>query len=206
MKRFKYPTILMAIAILTSACAGEAVPTMNAADVQSTAVAAAFTVVAQTQAAVPTATLVPPTDTPTATPMPTDTPVPLPTQDVTLVPATPTAGSTSSASGDPCNRTLSTSLQGKPTILRIYNASKENVRVSLYLSETASHGECGYRSYDIKKNNDIVLSDLVQGCYSLLAWTIESKNEFKAFGSGCINNSDKWTFEIKEGSVKFVGP
>ena len=65
MKHLKFPSILFLIALIAGACAPQAAPTMDAAAVQATAVAAAFTMVAQTQAAIPTATPLPPTEIPT---------------------------------------------------------------------------------------------------------------------------------------------
>ena len=208
MKIFKSLSILFLIALIASACAPQAAPTMSAADVQTTAVAAAFTMVAQTQAAIPTATPLPPTEAPTSTPLPTNTPVALPTLEVTSTTAAlsaPTSGSSGAATVDPCaNRVLSASPQGKSTSIRIANTTKYEVTVSLYLNETASHGECGYRSYVLKKNSDVTITDLVQGCYNLWAWS--SSSGVNAGGGGCINNPDKWTFEIKESAIKFVGP
>jgi hypothetical protein len=208
MKQPKFLITLFAIALTVSACAPAAIPTMSAEDVQSTAVAAAFTVVAQTQAAIPTATSVPPTDTPAATPLPTNTPLPLSSLEVTATTTVLAAATSSSSSGtDPCaNRVLSGSPGGKPTMIRIANTTKAEVTVSLYLNETASHGECGYRSYVIKKNSDVTITDLVQGCYNLWAWSNNNNVHVNGGGSGCINNEDKWTFEIKEDSIKFVGP
>jgi hypothetical protein len=166
--------------------------------------------VAQTQAAIPTATPLPPTEAPTSTPLPTDTPVALPTLEVTATSAAVSSnsgGSSGAATVDPCaNRVLGSSPKGKETVIRLANTTKTQVTVSLYLNETASHGECGYRSYVISKNNDTVISDLVQGCYSLWAWSTDNKVHVNAGGGGCINNDDKWTFEIGENSIKFVGP
>ena len=75
----------------------------------------------------------------------------------------------------------------------------------MYLNETASHGACGYRGYDLGRNNDVVITDLVQGCYNLWAWSL-SGDLFNSAGYGCINNTDKWTFEVSDSSIKFVGP
>jgi hypothetical protein len=205
MKTVKILPILLLLVMVVSACGAEAVPTMNAADVQSTAVAAAFTLVAQTQAAIPTATPLPPTNTATLTPLPTDTPVSLPTLNVTLT-STSVPVSSGGSGADPCaNRVLSYSPKGRETVIRIANLTKSSVTVSVYLNETAGQGECGYRSYTLGKNDDVVISDLVQGCYNLWAWSTNN-NDVNAGGSGCINNPDKWTFEIKESSIKFVGP
>lgn len=211
MKQFKFLPVIILLAVVISACGAEPVPTMSAADVQSTAVAAAFTVVAQTQEAIPTATPLPPTSTPTETALPTNTPLPLPTQptSATLAVATTAVSNVTTNSGnataDPCaTRILSYSPKGKETTIRIANTTKAEVKVSLYLNETAGHGECGYRSYTLSKNNDVVITDLVQGCYNILAWSDDPKNRVSAYGGGCINNPDKWTFEITADSVKFT--
>jgi hypothetical protein len=203
MKRFPFLTVLALAGMLLSACGAPAAPTMNPIDVQSTAQAAAMTMVAQTLAAVPTATPLPPTEPPTQTPAATDTPLALPTLAVTLT-STPAAAS-NNGGGDPCaNRVLSYSPKGKATIIRIANTTKVTVNVSLYLNETEGHGECGYRAYTLTKNNDVVITDLVYGCYSVWAWSDDAKDKFGASGGGCINNPDKWTFEISSGKVKFT--
>jgi len=203
MKRLSFLTVIVLAGMIISACGAPAAPTMNSADVQSTAQAAAFTMVAETQAAVPTATPLPPTETPTQTALPTETPLSLPTLDVTF---TPTTAPVSNNSGvDPCaNRVLSHSPKGKTTIIRIANTTKVTVNVSLYLNETEGQGECGYRAYTLTKNNDVVITDLVYGCYSLWAWSDDAKDKFGASGGGCINNPDKWTFEISSGRIKFT--
>ena len=205
MKRISTLTTALLLAMIISACGAPAVPTVNPVDVQNTAVAAAFTMVAQTQAAIPTATPLPPTETPTATPAATDTPLALPTLEVTATGAAVSSGSNSNV--DPCaNRTLASSPRGRETIIRIANTTNVAVTVSLYLNETAAHGECGYRAYTLSKNNDVVITDLVQGCYNIWAWSDDPRGKFNSSGAGCINNPDKWTFEISSATVKFVGP
>lgn len=202
MKRFSTFTVIAAIAMIVSACGAEPPPTVNPADVQGTAQAAALTIVAQTQAAIPTQTPPPPTETATQVILPTITQL-VPTQGVAL--ASPTTAAPTS-SGDPCDtRVLSGNEKGHETIIRIWNRTKGNVRISLYLNETEGHGECGYRSYDIAKNGDVVIRDLVTGCYNVWAWALTGEN-FRSSGYGCINNSDKWTFEVNTATVKFVGP
>jgi len=210
MKHFSVLTVVV-IALLVSACGAPATPTINAVDVQNTAVAAAFTMVAQTQAAIPTNTPLPPTETPTQTPLPTDTPLPLPTSSTIIAPslAVPTTAPVSGSSNsgvDPCATRVLSKPEGKSTTIRIVNTTKLGVTVSLYLNETASKGACGYRSFTLSKNNDIVYTDLVQGCYNLWAWSDNAKGKFTSSGYGCINNPDKWTFEVHENIIKFVGP
>lgn len=206
MKRFSPFTVVL-IAMLISACGAPAAPTLQANDVQNTAVAAAFTMVAETQAAIPTATPLPPTEPPTQTPLPTDTPLPLPTSATSAVISSPTTASVSSnSSGDPCATRVLSAPEGKETTIKIVNTTKLGVTVSIYLNETASKGACGYRGYTIAKNDSVVITDLVQGCYNLWAWSDNAKGKFNSSGYGCINNSDKWTFEISESRIKFVGP
>ena len=192
----------LVMALLISACGAEPVPTMNPADVQLTAVAAAFTIVAETHAAIPTSTPLPPTETASPTVAPTDTPASSPTLEATLTP-TPA----SDPGEDPCQKRVLSAPRGRETVIRVVNTTKVAITVSLYLNETASHGECGYRSFNLSKNNDIVFSDLVQGCYNVWAWSNEPGTSFRAAsGTSCINNPDKWTFEVREDFVKFVGP
>ena len=205
MKHLKFPAILFLIVLLTSACAPQAAPTMNAADVQSTAVAAAFTMVAQTQAAIPTATPLPPTESPTETPLPTNTPVALPTLEVSPTTAVQAAATTSSGV-DPCSTRVLSGPKGKETTIRIVNTTKVPVKVSIYLNETAGQGACGWGYVELAKNADTVINSWVQGCYNLWAWSDDPKGKFNSSGGGCINNSDKWTFEVGTGSIKFVGP
>jgi hypothetical protein len=201
---------ILVVAVLISACGAPATPTMQAVDVQNTAVAAAFTMVAQTQEAIPTNTPLPPTETLTETPLPTNTPLPLPTS-ATLVSAlaSPTTAAASNNSGggtDPCATRVLSKPEGKETTIRIVNTTKLAVTLSIYLNETPSKGACGYRGYTIGKNDDVVITDLVQGCYNLWAWSENAKGKFYSTGYGCINNSDKWTFEVHENAIKFVGP
>src|SRR5215208_1632248 len=201
MKHFSALTIVV-ITLLISACGAPAAPTMQAVDIQNTAVAAAFTMVAQTQAAIPTNTPLPPTEMPTQTPLPTETPLPLPTSATVISSPTTAPVSNNSGSGtDPCATRVLSAPEGKETVIRVVNTTKLGVLVSLYLNETASKGACGYRSFNIAKNNDIVFTDLVQGCYNLAAWSDNAKGKFFSTGGGCINNSDKWTFEIRENNI-----
>ena len=54
---------------------------------------------------------------------------------------------------------------------------------------------------------DVVISDLVQGCYNLWAFNSDQKIPVNAQSpTSCLNNSDKWTFEISQGNIKFTGP
>jgi hypothetical protein len=207
MKQFRILTILVTLMLLVSACGAEPAPTVNPADVQSTAVAAALTIIAQTQAAIPTETPLPPTPEPTFTSLPTSTPLELPTLE-----QLPTIAPTTASGGDPCETRVLGAPKGKATRIRIDNATKVAITVSLYLNPTSDgrnvnpNGECGYRSYNIGKNGNVVIDDLIQGCYNLWAWSDDPKGRFRSSGYGCINNPDKWGFEVTTAVVKFNGP
>jgi hypothetical protein len=204
MKHLSTLALILVVGLIASACGAPAAPTINAADVQRTAEAAAFTMVAETLAAAPTATPLPPTETPTETPAPTDTPASLPTLEVTLTPTT--AAASNNTGGDPCATRVLSPKQGRETVIRVVNTTRVAITVSMYLNETAAHGECGYRGFTLSRNNDIVFTDLVQGCYNLWAWSDDPDGKFSSSGGGCINNPDKWTFEVSASQIKFVGP
>lgn len=204
MKRMLKISILTVLALAISACGGTpAEPTTSPQDIQATAVAAAFTIVAETQAAIPTNTPVPPTNTPEPTPLPTDTPVPPPTLDPALVPTftplPPTAG------GDPCNKALGGSVSGSPTKIRLTNETKGSLVISLYLNLTP-FGECGYRGYNLEKGGSITITDLVTGCYNVSVFVTEPNKNSKSFGYGCINNPDLWEFKIYAENTVLLAP
>lgn len=200
MKRIFIMTVITVAALVISACGAQppAEPTVSAVDIQSTAVAAAFTIVAETQAAIPTNTPIPPTDTPVPTPIPTDTPVPSPTLEAALVIPTftfvpTTVGST--AGGDPCNKPLQSPVTGDLTKIRLTNQTKGSLVISLYLNLTA-FGECGYRGYNLGPNDSTTITDLPTGCYNVSVFVTEPNKNTKSFGYGCINNTDLWEFQI----------
>jgi hypothetical protein len=197
-------TIMFAGAFLFSACGPEAEPTMSAADVQGTAVAAAWTIVAETQAAIPTATPIPPTD----TPVPTSPPVLLPTQPISVLP-TNTVSSQTTTSGDICNdykHIIPEGADGPRATIKMVNEYNVPATISIYLNKTP-FGECGYRSYQLGKNGGSVVASLPQGCYSAWAWSTDPKKSFNASGSGmCINNPDKWTFVIRSERIVMLSP
>jgi hypothetical protein len=180
------------LSLLLSACNAQqpTEPPISAEDIQSTAVAAAFTIVAETQAALPTDTQIPPTETQVPTAVLTDTPVPTPTLDPLLVTPTLVPSSTpqtaNSTSDDPCNQPL-TSWQGPSTSIAIsqdYSPQSKDDSVVLSLWVMTDLGECGYL-YD--------LSTGPVGQYSAAAY-IDGKKDFKVFGG----------FRLSEGSWKLV--
>jgi hypothetical protein len=157
--------------------------------------------VAQTQAAIPTATLPPPTETSTPTPLPTNTPEVLPTLEATLVVAQPT----STSSGDPCDTRVLSGPPGRETVIRLVNTTNVPIKVSIYLNKTPLDA-CGWGYVELPKKGDTVISSWVQGCYNFWAWSDDPKNKFNSSGYLCINNPDKWTFEISADTIRNTTP
>jgi hypothetical protein len=190
--------------LLISACAPQAVATASSVDVQHTAEAAAFTMVAQTQQAIPTNTAVPPTKAASPTSLPTSTPIPLPTTDPllatatnlpgTLLPATlrPAATVDTSAS-DNCNKAL-TAWQGPTATFGLVNETRPQGKIILSLYVVTELGECGY------------LTDLSRGPvgqYSAGAF-VEGKKNFKVFGGFRITEGT-WRITVRNDKIIALG-
>jgi hypothetical protein len=135
----------MLLAMVISACGAQAAaePTISADQIQQTAAAAASTIVAETQAAIPTNTPIPPTDTPTATPLPTETPLPAPTLDALAIPTFTTVPQ-SSGNSDPCSRHLNLNGAGPTHSTRIKNLTGGKIKLALTLTSPNAFGECGW--------------------------------------------------------------
>ncbi len=202
--------------LLVSACAPKAAPTANPVDIQHTAEAAAFTVVAQTQQALPTSTPAPPTDTPVPLP-PTSTPPPLPTLSLEGTQAGASAGLPTSGfptagipsftpqsaqsqgstnNQDKCNQPL-TSWQGKTANFTVVNQTKPQGTIILSMYVVTEMGQCGYL---------IITGDSFSGPvgqYSAGAFITGPKN-MKAFGGFRITEG-KWKIAVRNDSIIVLG-
>jgi hypothetical protein len=193
--------------LLVTACAPKAAPTANPVDIQHTAEAGAFTMVAQTQASVPTDTSVPPTNTVAPTALPTETPLPLPTSSTpgaipTNIPTfTPQVPNTSSSTGntnnqDTCNQPL-TDWQGPTANFTIYNQTKPQGTIVLSMYVVTSMGQCGYL---------VITGDGFSGPvgqYSAGAF-ITGKQNLKAFGGFNITEGS-WKIVVKNDNITALG-
>ncbi|NQU29040.1 MAG: hypothetical protein HQ525_00060 [Anaerolineae bacterium] len=195
----KIALVLATLSFILSACGGtpaeDAPPVLTGEDVQATALAMAWTMAAETIAAMPTATPVPPTETPT--------PVP-PTATMTLVPTLALPEITNTPDTDRCNQFLG-SWAGTESTLRIVNTTKHTANISLYLSPNNAHNQCGYLYVpSLDKNMDAILS-VPYGTYSMYAWLVGGNKSVSGGGYG-IGNTDKHTLEIRDDSIKWITP
>ena len=197
--------IFVITALFLTACGPEPEPTMSPADVQGTAMAAAMTMVAETQAAVPTATPLPPTEEPTATPFPTNTVPPLsletPTQSqaISVLPTvlpTNTSASVSSGSNDPCNQPLS-NYAGQSAKLKIANNTKPRGPLTISLYVETLMGECGYLSARFENSGSMTVP---LGNYT--AWAIvDSAKPFTAGTTFQISTTGNYQLDVQQESV-----
>lgn len=189
----------MILSLALSACGGEpAAPTLSSADVGATAQAAAFTMIAETQAAVPTDTPPPPTATFTSTPLPTDTATSTPTVDPALPTATFTLAPQSSAPTQPndCNKIL-TGWQGPTVKFIVENETKPKGTVVLSMYVTTNLGECGYIPvYGSSFNGP-------EGFYSAGAF-VDGKKDFKVFGAFAISGGS-WSIIVRNEQIVAKG-
>jgi hypothetical protein len=189
-------------ALVLTACGPTPEPTMSPADVQGTAMAAAMTMVAETQAAIPTATPIPPTEPPTATPFPTNTVPPLsletPTlaQGVSVFPTNTTVPASASGSNDPCNQPL-TSWGGESAKLTLKNNTKPQGVVTASLFFNASFGECGYISAQFSGSTTLTVP---VGTFSAGAF-VDGPKDFKIFGGGTITRPGNYTLWFENESI-----
>lgn len=193
--------VLTFITLISGACAPQATPTVNATAVENTMVSEIVTMLAETHAAIPTAT-----PTPTATVTVTNTPAATAT-----LPLMPTLGATftaipggNSGAADPCiNKVLPATLEGEPIRIRIDNPTRATLMLSVNLQQAGPQSECGYRGYTLAPGESLVINDLVEGCYTLWAWNPDPDGYFIVTnGTSCLDDSNSWTFDISTSSLR----
>ena len=193
--REKVLTLSILLALLISACAPKAAPTMNPADVQHTAEAAAFTMVAQTEQSNPTNTPIPPTASASPTLPATLTSIPTLTVDVSQITATnlPTSAPPAASTEANCNKAL-TAWQGPTANFSVVNETRPQGQIILSLYVVTELGECGY------------LTDLSRGpvgMYSAGAF-VEGKKDFKVFGGFRITEGN-WKITVRNDKIVALG-
>lgn len=194
--------ILFALAILLSACGTQGTPTLAPADVEGTAVSAAWTMVAETQIAIPTATQLPPTEIPSPTPLPTFTPLPLVLP--TLPPVLPT--STTAASSGSCDGPLDMGAAGPTKNVRIENTIKSQVNLSLTIYTPNEFGQCGSIAFVINKSEKRQIQ-IPSGYWFAYGWVLNPPSTAQGqFYIGPSKSQDLLRLIIKADVITWVGP
>jgi len=205
LKRLSISTLALAVTLIASACGvrvvPQATPAIDPVNVQVTALIAASTIMAETQAAIPTATSALPTLAPTNTLAPLITSTAPPTLDVTLTPS-PTENP---YAVDTCvNQALPDSLTGRTIQIRVKNPTDATVQLTVYLQRNEPQDVCGYRGYAIAAGQTLSIGNLIEGCYSLWAWNPDPNDYFMVTnGTNCLDSTKSWAFDIvPNGSIQ----
>ena len=196
--------ILIALAVLLTACGTPASPTMSPADVEGTAMAAAWTMVAATQQAIPTATQIPPTEIPSPTPLPTFTPLRL--VDIPTLPALLPTATTAAATGD-CVQALDMAAAGPIHNVRIENETGYPVNLSLNLYKPNAFGQCGSISFQVSKNEKRRIT-IPGGYWYAYEWINgpNGGNGDVSFYLGPSGNKDLLRLVLKKDIIAWIGP
>ena len=198
--QMKYTLIIaIVLTLILSACGAKAAtPTP---DIMATANAAASTMIAETQSAMPTETPIPPTAVPTDTSQPSPTIPPLPTSPVL---ATPT---TAPVAGGNCSGPIQRSKGDKAATFLVKNKTSQLVTVSFQLKPNA-FGDCGYWSTVISANDSVFPSDLPLGCYNVYAFNQTGKPDWQnGYWNLCTGfNTDKFTLILSVTTIQVIAP
>src|SRR5688572_21021420 len=187
------------LSLAASACAPQAIPTHNPLDLQYTAEAVVFTMVAQTEEAIPAATFPPPTETPRPTLVPTLTPITSPTSDVSPTLTQTAVSQSSGPTQDNCNKAL-TSWEGPTAKLNLANETKPRGVVTLSLYVVTELGECGYLSQQFESSGSL---SGPAGQYSAGAF-IDGPKDLRVFGGFRIIQGS-WTIVVRNESIVAQG-
>ena len=191
----KYFTFIAGLlAFLLSACGPQAAQTVNPAQVKASAAAEAGTVIALTQAAIPT-------DTPT--PEPSPSPLPSPTLESIEIPTAIVTGTPQSVKID-CHHPLDTGEAGPTKQIVIKNQTSGRVNLSLTLYKPNAFGQCGSLLFTKLDANGSTTADLPEGYYSAYAWTAG----FKVFGSFVVQpaqSGNRLQICIRNNNIQYRG-
>src|SRR3990172_6568874 len=195
--------ILLALSVLLTACGAQGTPTMSPADVEGTAVSAAWTMVAATQNAIPTITPLPPTEIPSPSPLPTFTPLALPTLPLVL----PT--STTAASAGNCLGPIDFGEAGKLKRGRIQKKCAGALSpVSLDLWAPNAFGQCGAMSLNMNIGGKEIV-ELPVGSWYAYAW-VNLKNGTQSTAEGSFilpqGGDDLVLLKVNKDRIFLKGP
>ena len=203
MKRFHF--IAAVLVLMLSACGAPAAPAIDPALVQASAVAAANTMIALTQAAMPTDV---PTTVPSPTALPSPTLAPLPTlPPVVALPTeviAPTAVSGSNQGN--CVHALSLAEAGPTHRTLVINQSGATVNISLTLYTPNKFGQCGSISYANLAGSGSWMANLPEGNWNAYAWATGKGKSFTVSGSFFVQPAqfDKLELCVRTNLIRYT--
>ena len=194
------------LALAVAACAPNATPTIDPAQIQASAMAAASTMIALTKAAIPTDTPPPPT------PLPSPTPLTLPT--VGLLPTLQNQPTATRAAGGNCNGLFDVGASGPTAPLQIKNNTKGTITFGVKMNTKNSFGQCGYivwsniaKGQSVTGSVPMVHTSLGDSCYWGYAIVNDPKHPANPGGGPwCIDSPLKWTVEVGYDNIKLQTP
>ncbi len=189
-------SVIGLVVLLIGACSPRPA-TPDPQQIQASAVAAAQTMIAQTQAAIP------PTPAFTDTPQPSPTPLaPPPTIAIPTLAFTPT---TASGGGGGCAHPLQMSAAGPKHPTTIINQTNAVINLSLNLYEPNLFGECGAISFAGMGKNDSESIGLPSGNWYAYAWASGGGKNFTVEGSFTVSPSQtlKLNLCIRANGIKY---
>jgi hypothetical protein len=194
------------LAMMLAACAPKAAPTIDPAQIQASAMAAASTMIALTKAAIPTDTPVPPT------PLPSPTPLTLPT--AALLPTLANPPAATKAPGGDCNGLFDVGASGPQAPLVIKNNTKGPITFGVKMNTKNSFGQCGYivfsniaKGQSVTGSVPLVHTSAGDSCYWGYAIVNDPKHPSNPGGGPwCIDSQLKWTVEVGYDNIKLLTP
>ncbi len=215
MKRL-LPLILI-LTILLSGCgalnsatpAADATATISVEDIRATADAMVYAMLTQTQAAMPTNTPVPPTETPTLVPTATITLVPTiaedaattddvaatPTTEAAAIIPTSTTASTSSATF-PCTEKPLTAWEVNSATVTVTN-NVPNTQAYVFFCITTIDGQAGYITVNAGSS-----AQIPYGYVTATAW-VSGKKDFNATTGFEVKSPDSTQIVIEDGRIYY---
>lgn len=200
MKQKLFTTISILIILSLSAC-GSAEPTLSPQDQSNTAVAEAWLIITQTQAALPTSTPIPPT----STPQPTFTFVPTIPILATIAPAETVAAVPTQSE---CDQVPPVEPQGAQVNVDFTNISEGQVNLSLGMNSPNDKKECVTYSFSLGSGGGVVDARILAGCYWGWGWVTGSEPSVAKTGDILLcmtDTSGTYHIVITKESINFKG-
>jgi hypothetical protein len=190
MEKEKMKRILLitaGLAMLLNACS-KATPTADPVQIQASAIAIANTIIAMTQAAVPTAT---------ETPIPSPTPLPSPTLELPTLELLPSPTATLQSGERNCTLPLDMGVAGPKHTTVVVSRASGTFNLSLNLWQPNAFGECGVLGLSHVGKGDRVSLGLPSGDWFAYAWiTLKNGGSSTSSGSFYVKPAEFDKFEL----------